>query len=214
MPIHVGFLAGYGNGEVSGTDIGTDTEAIPASAFGGFASYWFSPTLGLQAELMLSLRGGIQGRSIDVYHQPSGYFAYHVDTRTEWHLSYIELPVVIRLGRGDLVKPGGSGRNFSPFFEYGLSFGAKIDESSQDKVELMFPTWTPTPDATYDLDNPGFGTIEVSFVVGAGGELQLGKGYITSQVRFRAGMGSIGGASERAQTRDILLLAGYGWVIH
>lgn len=213
LPFHLGIRAGHGNGEVSGSHIGTDTEASPASAFGITGSYWISPTFAIHTELLFSLRGGIQGRSVDVYNRDTGFFAYHIDTRTEWRLQYIELPIMMKFGKADMVQASGSGRSFTPFFEYGLSFGAKVHQESTEEVNKRYPTWTPVPNEEYEPYTPGFGSVEVSFAVGAGGDLQLGPGFATLQLRFRAGMGSFGGNSQEAQTRDILFLTGYSWQI-
>ena len=213
LPMHFGIRAGHGNGEVSGSHIGTDTEPSPASAFGITASYWLKPTLSIHSELLFSLRGGIQGRSVDVYNRDTGFFAYHIDIRTEWRLQYIELPILIKFGKSDMVRASGSGRTFSPFFEYGLSFGVMVHKESTEEVDKRYPTWTPVPDEEYDPYKPGFGSVEVSFAVGGGGDLQLGSGFASMQLRFRAGMGSIGGKSQEAQTRDILFLMGYSWQV-
>lgn len=214
LPHHVGIRMGYGHGEVSGAAIGSDTDPVPASVFGGFYSWWLKPGLAIQSELLLSFRGGIQGQSYDVFQENTGYYAYHVDARSEWHLTYIEVPVLVKLGKADIVTgPGGTGRNFTPFFEYGLSFGMKVDQRYRDELKIDYPTWTPMPNAEATVPRPGFGKIELSFAVGAGGEMQVGPGFFSFQVRFRAGMGNLGGSSDQAQTRDIMMLLGYGLVL-
>ncbi|MFH0883548.1 MAG: outer membrane beta-barrel protein [bacterium] len=207
---HLGFRGGIGSSSFTGTDIGNDTESDQYSSGGVFITYWLTHTLAVETELNFTQTRGIQ----TVYNYISdssikggGYFYYD---DISWKLTHLEIPILIRWATSDEAhNPDGSlsAAVFEPYFEFGTAVSFKMAQTCNDDFQTSPPGMVPA------VDHLNWGSTSIGLVVGSGANLKVGPGFITMQTRFCAGLVSLGGGADEAQSMAIAFLFGYGWRI-
>ncbi len=204
----LGVRLSYGRSNLTGSDSGLDPGEIKAFNGGIFYNYQLDRNVSIQPELLFSTRGGLESRSFYVLDEDRRNFMYQVESLITWRQLYLELPVMLQWGRPVGPNSGlwGARNRFGMFFEVGSAIGFRLSQSTDDDIRIR-KIGLPVED--YEHDYTEFSKTELSFLIGFGGNLQLGKGCLTSQMRFSAGYANIFQESASINHINLELMLGY-----
>jgi len=208
-PGRLGFKLGLGGSDFSGSDlkIGSKTMSGQAYDISLFYSFQFMKEMVFQAECNYTSRNTTIETPVDVYDPRNNYYLAQVSIDREWHMDYIEFPVVIKY-----LAPGKSmvKQQFEVFFEIGVAGAILVSKEMKTKNDV--------PDDlanrgvfSYSENELGYG--EVRILVGFGGELNLGNARLIPQMRFSAGMVNFGSSPDRINTSSLQFQLGYSFYL-
>lgn len=209
----VGIQYGTGSSTLVGHGLGRLTEATPAWNLGLYTTYQMTDLYGIQSELRFSRRGG--------YHQFTEYIeevtpAVWVYGESTWDVDYLEVPVLLRVGQPPF-PPGskplhGRGNPFRYYAIVGPSFGFLLDERYEDAYELNNPGGLAPDRVRACFEHAPRRSL--SFVMGAGGDMHLGGGYISAGVRLMVGLWDFGETGTELNTLALSFDLGYGFGLY
>ena len=201
-----GVKFGWGIAELSGWDVAAQTDPATSFAGGFFLTYWLRNTFAIQPEIFFILKGGAETYNFILNDPVRDIPMFNVNTSTTWRLSYLEMPILFKTGS---AIPD---YRFNLFFEFGPSVGLKLSQRASDDYRVISLNFRYDPDDYSHEENHQrvrFGTLEFSFVLGMGGDFKMGRGSVTGQIRFHAGLASAGDNPDKAYTTILTYLLGY-----
>lgn len=197
----IGFHSGVGTSDVSGYDVGEDSEPGRCHFAGFYVTYQYNKKIAVNPELNFLYKSGRYSTTRIVYDQ-FGNFAYRANSRTDWSMLNVEVPVLLSV------------RSFEPnqalqiFFDFGPDFIFALRDKTDDEVDITMNV-RYRDEIDFSPPHVNFGAMEVAFVVGMGGEIKTDIGLLTMKLRFYAGMTNTGSGADDVTTHTFSFFVGY-----
>ncbi|MDI6846450.1 MAG: outer membrane beta-barrel protein [Candidatus Saccharicenans sp.] len=180
-PNVVGFKMGYTHNQLRGKETGAELTikkmAINGLGIGLVGNIKINSWLYFQPELLYFQKGGKYDVQVPLPVQIPGFQVNVIDTRS---LEYLEIPLLLKVSL-PVKFP------VQPTFLTGMSFGLKLRGTLENKVNIsissyQFP-YIRTEDITSQLKS-----IEPSYVIGGGFDINLGRSKMSIDQRFSFGL--------------------------
>jgi hypothetical protein len=173
-----GVKAGVGLSNVTGADASSTTKNLFGFQAGVMADFGLSELISLHPELLYSQKG-VKNSFSDSY--TTGGYTYSASSSGQARLSYLDLPVLLRL------KAAGA------FFEVGPQLGFLVGQKAKYTETTSVTTGSGTPvtsssDEYSDSSTDGLRKVDFGYVLGVGYRLPQG---LELGLRYNGGFSSL-----------------------
>lgn len=205
-----------GSSNLTGQDIGAENDPGQAIGIGGYIIVQLNHVLALQPEVIYMQKNFKQHHNYIRKLDTQRFF--RVNGQTDWRMHDLSVPLLLKVGSapippGAVVDSTKRKDDFRIHYEFGPLFEFHLSRDLSKEITIY---------SNYGADDseiekqiyPDFGLMTFGLVVGVGGELQLGSGFLTLQSRFMVGMYNTNNTEVDASTVLFTFNIGYGFGIY